>query len=84
MRIRNEILEKVRKHTRIRRKLAFRMDISEASIARLLKENSDNGDLTKKIALITIAEGLSLPENLIIEDIIDNCYENDLYGKRDL
>jgi hypothetical protein len=62
------------------------MDISESTLGRLMRDNAENGDLTKKVAIVTIAEGLSLPENVIVDQniITEISYENNLYSQGNL
>jgi DeoR/GlpR family transcriptional regulator of sugar metabolism len=66
MKLRNDILEKVRNSTEIRREFARQLDVSDASIGRYLKENAENGELTKVIAIKIIAEKLVVSEDLIL------------------
>jgi DeoR/GlpR family transcriptional regulator of sugar metabolism len=68
MKVRKEILEMVRKNTKIRRELAHQLDVSDASIARYMRENSPNGTFTKVKAVKIIAENLNLPESIILEE----------------
>lgn len=68
MKVRNEILEMVRSSTKVRRELARQLDLSDASISRLIRENKKNGEFTKVVAVRTIANNLNLPENLILEE----------------
>ena len=67
MKVRNEILEMVRNNTKIRRELARQLDLSDASISRIIRENQDNGEFTKMISVKVIATELNLPETLVLE-----------------
>jgi hypothetical protein len=67
MRIQANVLENVRKNTKLRRDLAHVLDTSEQSIWRHIKDNKDNGELTKYVAVKTIAFTFKIPESLILE-----------------
>jgi hypothetical protein len=67
MRIQTNTLENVRKNTRLRRDLARVLDTSEQAISRHIKNNRDNGELTKYAAVKTIAFALNIPDALAVE-----------------
>ncbi|MEA4918115.1 hypothetical protein SDC9_137891 [bioreactor metagenome] len=67
MKIREEILEMIRESTEVRRELARQLDVSDSSISRYIKENEENGEFTKAIAIKVISLKLNLPESLILE-----------------
>ena len=67
MKVRKEFLEKVKTNTNIRRKLGRGLELSDASISRILRENKDNGDLTKIVAVQIMASELDIPESVILE-----------------
>ena len=69
MKVQNEILELVKKNTDVRRELARQLKLSEASISRILRENKENGELTKAVAIEVIATGLKMPQGVILESI---------------
>ena len=68
MKVKSEVLENVRKNTRIRREIARNLDISDATISRHLTSNAENGELTKAIVLKVISIHLNIPESLILEE----------------
>jgi len=67
MKIKNEVLEMVRKSTKTRREIARSLELSDASMVRILNENKINGPLTKAICLKIISLNHSIPESLILE-----------------
>jgi hypothetical protein len=67
MRIQEKTLENVRKNTKLRRDLARVLDTSEQSIWRYIRDNQNNGELTKYAAVKTIAFTLNIPDALILE-----------------
>ncbi|MDR1370154.1 MAG: hypothetical protein LBJ72_08550 [Dysgonamonadaceae bacterium] len=67
MKLRKEILEIVKSSTGIRRELARQLDLSDASISRILRENKENGEFTKVVAVKSIANKLNMPESVILE-----------------
>ncbi|HCC51461.1 MAG TPA: hypothetical protein DEQ30_04895 [Porphyromonadaceae bacterium] len=67
MKVRSEILEKIRTSTEIRRELARQLDVSDASIARYIRNNEENGDFTKVIAIKVISNKLNIPEDSVLE-----------------
>ena len=67
MKIKNEVLEIVRKSTRTRRDIARNLDLSDGSMVRILNHNEDNGPLTKAICLKIIAINHGIPESLILD-----------------
>ncbi|MDR1984106.1 MAG: hypothetical protein LBQ28_04715 [Prevotellaceae bacterium] len=68
MKVKNEIIEMIRENQSLRRELLYRMEWSEATLYRNLRENPVNGDLTKTLALKIIAEGLGIKENEILNE----------------
>ena len=66
MRIKNEIIEMLRKNADIRREIIYQMKWSEPTYYRILRENEVNGDLTKILPLRLIAAGLGVSENEIL------------------
>ena len=68
MKVRNEIVEMIKDDTRLRRDIARELDVSEASISRYIRENSENGEFTKVAVVKLVSEHLKLPESLILEN----------------
>jgi hypothetical protein len=69
MRIKNEIIEMLRKNAEIRRELLYQMRWSTPTLYRHLRENAVNGELTKFLPVKLIATGLGLPEaEILVED----------------
>ncbi len=68
MKIRNEIVEMIKENTRLRRDIARELDVSDNSIGRYIRENSENGEFTKIAVVKLISEHLKLPESLILEN----------------
>jgi hypothetical protein len=66
MKVKNEIIEMIRKNAELKRELLYRMCWSEPTLYRLLRRNEDNSDLTKIVPLKLIATGLGLPESEIL------------------
>jgi hypothetical protein len=66
MKIKQEIIELLRKNTEIKRELLYRMGWCEPKIYKLLRENTTNGDLTKALPVKLIASGLGMPESEIL------------------
>jgi len=66
MKVQNEILDKVRNSTKIRRELARELDLSDASISRIIRENKENGEFTKMVAVRVISANLNIPESVIL------------------
>ena len=61
-------LEAIQGDTQIKNALAIEFKCSVYSIARWLKTNEDNGELTKKAALVIIEKGTGLTEDQILEE----------------
>lgn len=66
MKIKAEIMRKVQESTEIRRELARQLDVSEASISRYIRENEENGEFTKVVAIQVISSKLNVPEKSIL------------------
>lgn len=66
MKVKAEIMKKVQTSTEIRRELARKLDVSEASISRYIRENEENGEFTKLVAIRVISEKLNIPESEIL------------------
>jgi hypothetical protein len=66
MKVKNEIIEMLRKNTELKRELLYRMGWSEPTLYRYMRENAINGDLTKVLPVKLIAEGLGVEENKIL------------------
>ena len=66
MKIKNEVIEKLRQNADVRREIIYRMKWSEPTYYRILRENEANGDLTKIMPLRLIASGLGVSENEIL------------------
>jgi len=56
------------KHPAIRRKLAETLDCTDQSISRYIKDNEENGELTKAAALKVIREELNCDDSEILEE----------------
>lgn len=68
MKIREYILTLIRNDFKTKRELAYQLDVSEVTIARYLKENAKNGDLTKIKAIRIISERLGKSFSEILEE----------------
>jgi predicted DNA-binding transcriptional regulator AlpA len=66
MRVKNEIIEMLRKNAELKRELLYRMGWSEPTLYRHMRENTINGDLTKVLPVKLIAEGMGMPESEIL------------------
>ncbi len=66
MKVKAEIMKKVQTSTEIRRELARKLDVSEASISRYIRENEENGEFTKLVAIRVISDKLNIPESEIL------------------
>ena len=51
MKIKNEVLKMVRKNTKTRREIARNLELSDASMVRILNENKINGICIMQICL---------------------------------
>lgn len=67
MKMQASIIQRIRKNSMLRRELAYKLGISDQTIARHLRENSDNGDLTKYFAMTIIGKHLGIK----IDDLIE-------------
>jgi hypothetical protein len=81
MKIKDEIIKKIRENADIRRELLYRMEWSEPTLYRLLRENAVNGDLTKIFVLRIVATGLGVPEVDIIEGANIQIFKNSNFGE---
>ncbi len=68
MKVKTEIIEKIRESQAVKRELLYRMGWSEPSLYRYLRENEVNGDLTKALPVKIIAAGLGVRENTILSE----------------
>lgn len=66
MKIKTEIMKKVQESTKIKRELAWKLDVSDSSISRYIRDNSENGELTKIAAIKIIASKLNVSEESIL------------------
>lgn len=66
MKVKAEIMKQVQTSTEIRRELARKLDVSEASISRYIRENEENGEFTKLVAIKIISDKLNIPESEIL------------------
>lgn len=57
--------------TQTRNRLALELDCSVFTIGRWIKDNADNGDLTKKRAVQIISEESGIPEAEILEETVE-------------
>lgn len=55
--------------TRTKNRLALELDCSVQTVDRWIRENEDNGSLTKAIAVRVISEETGLDESQILEEI---------------
>ena len=65
--VKNEIIKRIRESQDLRRELLYRMEWSEATMYRLLRDNAANGDLTKIAVLTIIAQFLQIEISEITE-----------------
>jgi hypothetical protein len=68
MKIKNEIIEKMRLNADVKREIIYKMRWSEPTYYRILRENEVNGDLTKIVPVRLIASGLGVSENEILTE----------------
>jgi hypothetical protein len=66
MKIKQEIIEKLRQNADVRREIVYQMKWSEPTYYRILRENEMNGDLTKIVPVRLISSGLGVSENEIL------------------
>ena len=66
MRVRNEILSRVKADADLKRELMYRLGFSEATLYRYLSQNAADGALTKVKAVKIIALKLGLGEDMIL------------------
>lgn len=69
--LKNEIIEMMRKNTRIKVRLAYELKTSYPSVRRWMFENKPNGNLTTIKAVQIISEELQIPMQSILEENID-------------
>jgi len=70
MKLKQEILEKIRADRNLRNRLMCDLPISHSSLYSILKENKKNNSLTKVQALNVIAQYLSIDVRLLTESTI--------------
>jgi transposase len=63
-----EILKIVKSDNRLKHKIAHELDVSEQTLYRYLRENNDNGELTKKAVINIISETLQVPEEDVLQE----------------
>jgi hypothetical protein len=68
MKVKNEIIEMLRKNAELKRELLYRMGWSEPTLYRHMRENAINGDLTKFMPIKIIACGLGVSEASILTE----------------
>ncbi|MDR1198293.1 MAG: hypothetical protein LBK94_04670 [Prevotellaceae bacterium] len=68
MKVKNDIIKKIRENQTLKRELLYQMEWSETTLYRHLRENAVNGDLTKMSVLNIIASELAVN----IGDITEN------------
>lgn len=67
MRLKNEIVEKIRSTRDLKLELMYRMRWSEAKLYKALRDNAEDSDLTKISSLKIISAGLGVSEEQILE-----------------
>ena len=68
MKVKNDIIKKIRESASLKRELLYKMGWSETTLYRYLRENSTDGDLTKASALKIISTELEISESEILTD----------------
>jgi len=68
MKVRNEVIEKLRANKEAKLRLLFELNISGATLERWYMKNKPNGNMTKDIVKQILSEELNIP----IEEILIN------------
>lgn len=77
VKIRPEIIERIKGRDDIKPLLAIALDLHRSSINRLLNENEVNGDLTKVSCITIMCQKLELDSEFVVEEVLQSepCHE---------
>lgn len=69
MKVRDELIEKIKGNNGLKKELEKVLGVSRTTVWNLLTRNDDNGDLTKAVALKVIGEHYNLEADDVLDEV---------------